>query len=137
MGTRSILFFVFLWLAPTAFAGNIFDCQFSAIESSTSNAATPAAKSVEFQIGSPETGKKVLVLASGELIFALPNVNGESVQLDFYIGGTCDGCVAFRFYQSDLFEAGQPNSFATQGHFAGNAFAKSIFDYQIDCKVAP
>jgi hypothetical protein len=113
-----------------AFAGNLFNCHFSATE----GASAPA--EVDFQITS-DTGKKLLYLSNGELIFALPIIGDASSQLELYVGGTCDGCTAYRFFQSDEYESGQRNQFSANGNFVGNEFAKSVFTYTINCAVAP
>jgi hypothetical protein len=123
-------FFALVMISGSVFAANIFECQFSATE----NAVT---KDSTIKITSPDVGAKILYLANGELIFALPSVNENTAQLEFYIGGSCDGCTAVRFFQSDIYEKGSKTQFSSTGSFAGNDFAKSVFTYKIACAATP
>ncbi len=113
-----------------AAAGSLFDCDFTATEGLTT-------KSAKIKIVSPDVGAKVMYMSNGELIFAVPNINDSTAQLDFYVGGSCDSCSAVRFYQTDAFQKGLKKNFSASGAFTGDEYAKSIFSYKISCAVAP
>jgi hypothetical protein len=111
-----------------SYAGGFFDCEFSAKESGAASADTAT-----FKITNADMGAKILYLSTGELLFALPSVKETSSQLEIYVGCPSDGCTAHRFFQSDVYQAGTKTKFSADGKFAGNEFAKSVFNYSLSC----
>jgi len=117
-------------ISAPALAADIFRCQFQADEKT-------GTRNGSIEINTPDVGAKVLYLANGELVFALPNVSGSTAQLDLYVGSGCDGCTAVRFYQSDVFQKGGNFSFTSTGVFNGSTYAKSVFNYSLECSATP